>query len=77
MLKVTENVNRDDRVHIRYPREETEMNIDYLLLCGVMWAQHASEDACEELIRALHSDEPDVALLANALLKGPQRVATA
>ncbi|MBV8051586.1 MAG: hypothetical protein JOZ80_10385 [Acidobacteriaceae bacterium] len=53
------------------------MSIDYLLLCGVMWAQHASEDACEELIRALHSDDPDVALLANALLKGPQRVATA
>lgn len=62
---------------IQYAGEETKTNIDYLLLCGVMWAQHASEDACEELIRALHSDDPDVALLANALLQGPQRVATA
>ena len=62
---------------LQYATEEMKMSIDYLLLCGVMWAQHASEDACEELIRALHSDDPDVALLANALLKGPQRVATA
>ena len=55
----------------------TEMSIDYLLLCGAMWAQHASEDACEELVRALHSDDPDVSLLASALLKSPQRVASA
>ena len=62
---------------IQYAWEETEMNIDYILLCGVMWAQHASVDACAELVRALHSDDPDVSLLASALLKSPQRVASA
>ena len=55
--------------------EEKGMSTDYVLLCGVMWAQHASMDACEELFRALHSDDPDVVLLASALLE--QRVATA
>ena len=55
--------------------EEKDMSTDYVLLCGVMWAQHASMDACEELFRALHSDDPDVVLLASALLE--QRVATA
>lgn len=35
----------------------------YVLLCGVMWAQHASRDACEELFRVLRSDDPDVVLL--------------
>jgi len=44
------------------------MNIDYILLCGAMWAQYASVDACEELVRALSSDDPDVVLLASALL---------
>jgi hypothetical protein len=51
------------------------MNTDYLLLCGAMWAQHASVDACEELVRALHSDDPDVVLLASALLE--ERAASA
>ena len=51
------------------------MNKDYVFLCGVMWAQHASEDACQELFRALASDDPDVVLLASALLD--QRVASA
>jgi hypothetical protein len=51
------------------------MNTDYVFLCGVMWAQHASEDACQELFRALHSDDPDVVLLASALLD--RRVASA
>jgi hypothetical protein len=52
------------------------MSTDYLLLRGVMWAQHASVDACEELVRALDSDDPDVVLLASAFLKY-QRVASA
>ena len=52
------------------------MSIDYLLLCGAIWAQHASVDACEELVRALHSDDPDVAFLAKTLLKN-QKVASA
>lgn len=54
---------------------EVTMNTDYVLLCGVMWSQHASRDACEELFRALRSDDPDVVLLASALIE--QRAATA
>jgi len=50
------------------------MSTDYVFLCGVMWAQHASMDAREELIRALDSDDPDVVLLASELLD--QRVAS-
>jgi hypothetical protein len=53
---------------IPYEREESQMNIHYLLLCGMMWKEHASADACEELVRALHSDDPDVVRLASALL---------
>ena len=45
------------------------MNTDYVFLCGVMWAQHASADAYQELFRALRSDDPDVVLLASALLE--------
>ena len=52
------------------------MKTDYLLLCGAMWAQHASMDACEELVRALGSDDPNGVLLASALLKN-QRLASA
>ena len=48
------------------------MSTDYLILCGVMWAQYASVDACEELFRALQSDDPDAVSLASAFLN--QRV---
>ena len=51
------------------------MSTDYLILCGVMWAQHASVDACEELFRALQSDDPDAVSLASAFLD--QRVVSA
>ncbi|HKN16092.1 MAG TPA: hypothetical protein VJX47_04070 [Candidatus Sulfotelmatobacter sp.] len=44
------------------------MNPDYVFLCGVMWAQYASEDAGRELVRAQQCDDPDVALLASAIL---------
>jgi len=52
------------------------MNTDYILLCGAMWAQHASMDACEELVRALDGDDTDVVLLASVLLRN-QKVASA
>ena len=44
------------------------MNHDYVFLCGVMWAQYASEDARLELVRAQRCNDPDVALLASAIL---------
>jgi len=45
------------------------MNQDYVFLCGVMWAQYASEDAGWELVRALRCGDPDVAHLASAILE--------
>jgi len=48
--------------------EEEAMNTDYVFLCGAMWAQYESEDAGWELVRALHSDNPEVVLLASAIL---------
>jgi hypothetical protein len=62
-------------VTISWNAGEVMMNTDYVLLCGVMWTQHASKDACEELFRALCSDDPDVVLLASALID--QRSASA
>ena len=45
------------------------MSLDYVFLCGAMWAQHASEDAGWELLRALHSPDPEVAFVASVLLE--------
>jgi hypothetical protein len=45
------------------------MSTDYVFLCGVMWTEYASEDAVQELVRALHSEDPDVVSLACALLE--------
>jgi hypothetical protein len=45
------------------------MNTDYVFLCGVMWTQYESEDAGWELVRALHSADPDVVSLASAILE--------
>jgi hypothetical protein len=44
------------------------MSTDYVFLCGVMWAQYASEDARLELVRASSCDDLDVAVLASAIL---------
>jgi hypothetical protein len=44
------------------------MSTDYVFLCGVMWAQYECEDAGWELVRALHSNNPDVVSLASAIL---------
>jgi hypothetical protein len=44
------------------------MSTDYVFLCGVMWAQYASEDARLELVRAQRCDDLDVAFLASAIL---------
>jgi hypothetical protein len=45
------------------------MSTDYVFLCGVMWAQYASEDVHPELVRAQRCDDLDVAFLASAILK--------
>ena len=45
------------------------MNPDCVFLCGVMWAQYASEDAGRELVRAQRCGDQDVAFLASAILE--------
>lgn len=42
---------------------------EYLVLCGMVWAQFGSEDAGLELIRALTSPDADVRVLARTLLE--------
>jgi len=42
---------------------------EYLVLCGMVWAQFGAEDAGLELIRALTSPDPDVRVLARTLLE--------
>jgi hypothetical protein len=49
--------------------QERAMNTNYVFLCGAMWAQYDSEDAGWELVRALHSDNPEVVFLAGAILE--------
>jgi hypothetical protein len=41
---------------------------NYLMQCGMVWAQFGREDAGMELIRALGSDDPDIRVLARTLL---------
>ena len=42
---------------------------EYLLLCGMVWAQFGTEEAGLELIRALTSPDADVRVLARTLLE--------
>jgi HEAT repeat protein len=41
---------------------------DYLVMCGMVWAQFGKQDAGLELIRALDSPDQDVRVLARTLL---------
>jgi HEAT repeat protein len=42
---------------------------EYLVLCGMVWAQFGAQEAGLELIRALTSSDPDVRVLARTLLE--------
>ena len=42
---------------------------DYLMMCGMAWAQFGRQDAGLELIRALNSPDQDVRVLARLLLE--------
>jgi hypothetical protein len=44
------------------------MDAAYILLCGAMWSQFGEEDAGRELIRALSSSDPEVRVLARAMI---------
>ena len=55
--------------------EETEMDGNYVFLCGVMWCKFGQHDAGKELLRATNSVDPDMKALAWAMLaKGARRL---
>ena len=55
--------------------EETEMDVNYVFLCGVMWCRFGQQDAGKELLRATNSVDPDMKALAWAMLaKGARRL---
>ena len=45
------------------------MDVSYVVLCGAMWSQFGDEDAGHELIRALSCPDPEVRILARAMLQ--------
>ena len=45
------------------------MDSAYVDLCGAMWSQFGDENAGSELIRALSSSDPEVRVLARAMLE--------
>src|ERR1700690_4343546 len=47
----------------------TFMDANYLVLCGMVWAQFGQEDAGLELIRALASSDDGVRVLARTMLE--------
>jgi hypothetical protein len=44
--------------------EETEMDGNYMFLCGVMWCKFGQQEAGKELLRAAKSGDPDMSALA-------------
>jgi hypothetical protein len=56
-------------------KEETEMDSNYMFLCGVMWCKFGQQEAAKELLRAAESENPDMSALAWAMLaKGARRL---
>jgi hypothetical protein len=54
--------------------EETQMDSNYMFLCGVMWCKFGQQEAGKELLRAANSGNPDMSALARAMLaKGARR----
>jgi hypothetical protein len=55
--------------------EKTEMDSNYMFLCGVMWCKFGQQEAGKELLRAAKSEDPDMSALAWAMLvKGAHRL---
>jgi hypothetical protein len=55
--------------------EETQMDSNYMFLCGVMWCKFGQQEAGKELLRAANSGNPDMSALARAMLaKGARRL---
>jgi len=61
--------------NIALGQEETEMDSNYMFLCGVMWCKFGQQEAGKELLRAANSVNPDMSALAWAMLaKGARRL---
>ena len=55
--------------------EETQMDSNYMFLCGVMWCKFGQQEAGKELLRAANYGNPDMSALAWAMLaKGAGRL---
>jgi hypothetical protein len=53
----------------------TDMDSNYVFLCGVMWCRFGHQDAGQELLRAADSGDPDMKALAGAMFaKGMRRL---
>jgi hypothetical protein len=46
----------------------SDMNSNYVFLCGVMWCGYGQQEAGKELLRATSSADPDIRALAWAML---------
>ena len=61
--------------NIALGQEGTEMDSNYMFLCGVMWCKFGQQEAGKELLRAANSGNPDMSTLAWAMLaKGARRL---
>jgi len=49
-------------------KDETEMDGNYVFLCGLMWCEFGQQEASNELRRAASSGNPDTSALAWAML---------
>jgi hypothetical protein len=62
-------------LHPLAKEEETEMDSNYMFLCGVMWCKFGQQEAGKELLRAAKSEDPDMNALAWVMLaKGTRRL---
>jgi hypothetical protein len=60
---------------VRPGEEKTEMNSNYMFLCGVTLCKFGQKEAGKELLRAAKSGDPDMSALAWAMLaKGVRRL---
>jgi hypothetical protein len=55
--------------------EESNMDSNYVFLCGVMWCRFGQHDAGKEPLRAADAEDPDMKALASAMFaKGLRRL---
>jgi len=52
---------------------DSNMDSNYVFLCGVMWCRFGQQDAGKELLRAADSGDPDMKVLAGAMFANGMR----